>query len=225
MPATSMPSGTSATSSATAPSPTPSWPASASRDAIGVRGNHDAAALGGPEIEWFNPEARAAVEWTRDTISADDPRVARALPERRVVETSRSSTAARATRCGSTSPTVPSPRTTSRSSRPGTASTATPTCPVAWTATPDRVALVQPGATDGARARRRPDPAQPGQRRPAAGRRPAGAPTSSSTRAGRVTWHRVAYDIAPVQAAMRAAGLPARLARAAGVSAHGGTAA
>jgi diadenosine tetraphosphatase ApaH/serine/threonine PP2A family protein phosphatase len=29
---------------------------------------------------------------------------------------------------------------------------------------------------------------------------------------GRVTWHRVEYDVAPVQAAIRAAGLPGRLA-------------
>jgi hypothetical protein len=29
---------------------------------------------------------------------------------------------------------------------------------------------------------------------------------------GRVSWHRVAYDIEPVQAAIRAAGLPSRLA-------------
>jgi hypothetical protein len=29
---------------------------------------------------------------------------------------------------------------------------------------------------------------------------------------GRITWHRVAYDIARVQGAMRAAGLPDRLA-------------
>ena len=26
--------------------------------AVGVRGNHDAAAVGGDEIEWFNPDAR-----------------------------------------------------------------------------------------------------------------------------------------------------------------------
>src|SRR5215210_1953383 len=38
--------------------------------AIGVRGNHDAAAVGGREIESFNPEARAAMEWTRTHISA-----------------------------------------------------------------------------------------------------------------------------------------------------------
>ncbi|MEJ7696817.1 MAG: metallophosphoesterase family protein [Candidatus Limnocylindrales bacterium] len=37
--------------------------------AVGVRGNHDAAAIGGLEIEWFNPEARTAIEWTRDHIS------------------------------------------------------------------------------------------------------------------------------------------------------------
>ena len=43
--------------------------------AIGVRGNHDAAAIGGSEIEWFNPEARRAMEWTREAISP--PTVAR----------------------------------------------------------------------------------------------------------------------------------------------------
>src|SRR6516165_8505436 len=41
------------------------------RGAVGVRGNHDAAAAGGSEIDWFNPEARAAMEWTRSTISDD----------------------------------------------------------------------------------------------------------------------------------------------------------
>ena len=37
--------------------------------AVGVRGNHDAAAAGGPEIEAFNPEARRAMEWTRRRIA------------------------------------------------------------------------------------------------------------------------------------------------------------
>ena len=35
----------------------------------GVRGNHDSAAVGGPEIDWFNPDARRAMEWTRAAIS------------------------------------------------------------------------------------------------------------------------------------------------------------
>lgn len=37
--------------------------------AVGVRGNHDAAAVGGSEVEWFNPEARTAIEWTRARIA------------------------------------------------------------------------------------------------------------------------------------------------------------
>src|SRR5438876_11756863 len=36
--------------------------------AVGVRGNHDAAAGGGSEIEWFNPDARRGMEWTRTAI-------------------------------------------------------------------------------------------------------------------------------------------------------------
>ena len=56
------------------------------RDATGVRGNHDAAAIGGPEIDWFNPEARAAAEWTRDSIADSTRAWLSALPERRVVD-------------------------------------------------------------------------------------------------------------------------------------------
>ena len=50
--------------------------------AVGVRGNHDAAAIGGSEIEWFNPEARAAIEWTRTRISTTTRAWLTALPER-----------------------------------------------------------------------------------------------------------------------------------------------
>ena len=71
--------------------------------AIGVRGNHDAAASGAIEIDWFNPEARAAMEWTRDGHLGDDARLARgAAPSAGPRPPSRSSTAARATRPGST---------------------------------------------------------------------------------------------------------------------------
>src|SRR5690349_3184978 len=49
--------------------------------AVGVRGNHDAAALGGPEIDWFNPDARAAAEWTRDRLSAATRAWLGALPQ------------------------------------------------------------------------------------------------------------------------------------------------
>jgi predicted phosphodiesterase len=52
--------------------------------AIGVRGNHDAAAIGGLEIEDFNPEARAAMEWTRRQIKPATREWLAALPLRRV---------------------------------------------------------------------------------------------------------------------------------------------
>ncbi len=50
--------------------------------ALGVRGNHDVAALGGPEIEWFNPDARRAMEWTRERIRPATRAWLEALPER-----------------------------------------------------------------------------------------------------------------------------------------------
>lgn len=52
--------------------------------AIGVRGNHDAAALGGDEIESFNVDARRAMEWTRSTITDATRAWLSALPERLV---------------------------------------------------------------------------------------------------------------------------------------------
>ncbi len=58
----------------------------AAAGAIGVRGNHDAAACGGNEIDWFNNDARAAMEWTRRQISATTLDWLRALPERREAE-------------------------------------------------------------------------------------------------------------------------------------------
>src|SRR5512138_1036464 len=56
------------------------------RGAVGVRGNHDTAALGGAEIDWFNPDARRAMEWTRTAVSRDSVAWLRELPERRTLE-------------------------------------------------------------------------------------------------------------------------------------------
>lgn len=54
-------------------------------DAVGVRGNHDSAALGGPEIEWFNPDARRAAEWTASVISSATTAWLGGLPESRSI--------------------------------------------------------------------------------------------------------------------------------------------
>ena len=51
--------------------------------AIGVRGNHDAAGVGGPEIDWFNHDARRAMEWTKATISESTRAWLAGLPQRR----------------------------------------------------------------------------------------------------------------------------------------------
>ena len=50
--------------------------------AVGVRGNHDAAAIGELSTEAFNDEARAAVEWTARTISGATRDWLAALPQR-----------------------------------------------------------------------------------------------------------------------------------------------
>jgi len=83
--------------------------------------------------------------------------------------------------------------------------------PVAWVATPDRVGLVRTAdgtALDLGEYRTLLNPGSVGQPRD-------GDPRAGylvlDLELGRVTWHRVGYDVGRVQAAMRAAALPARL--------------
>lgn len=180
-------------------------------DALGVRGNHDAAALGGAEIDWFNPDARAAMEWTRTRLTARSRAWLADLPERRVdgdwtlvhgsvrdplweYVTSRSAAAASldalTTRVGLHGHTH---------------------IPIGWAARDDGVATTLP--SDG---RAMPidsrrvllNPGSVGQPRD-------GIPTASwlvvDTEQWTATWRRVAYDIPAVQERMRGAGLPRRL--------------
>jgi diadenosine tetraphosphatase ApaH/serine/threonine PP2A family protein phosphatase len=182
------------------------------RAAIGVRGNHDAAAIGGREIDWFNPEARAAIEWTRRAMSEATRSWLAALPDRRVLE-------------GITlvhgSPRDPireyiSDRFVaednlavleSRHALHGHTHV-----PVAWLDGGSRVSLLR--VDDGSSlelgsTRALLNPGSVGQPRDGD---PRAAYLLLDTDAGLVTWHRVPYEIAPVQAAIRAAGLPPRLA-------------
>jgi diadenosine tetraphosphatase ApaH/serine/threonine PP2A family protein phosphatase len=180
--------------------------------AVGVRGNHDAAACGGPEIDWFNPEAKAAMEWTRRAISARTRSWLGALPDRLVdgpftlvhgsprdpiweyvtsVPVARANLAAFDTSVGLHGHTH---------------------IPIVFRDHDGRVEAATPGdgssiALDGGRMLL--NPGSVGQPRD-------GDPRASyaiiDTDAGRCTWQRVAYDIEAVQVAMRAAGLPERLA-------------
>ena len=199
-PAMSTRSGTSATSSATAREPDAVVARLDERDATGVRGNHDAAAVGGPEIDWFNPEARAAAEWTRDTIVRTTTRRGSApCPERRV--DGRRHARPR-------QPTRPAAGVRHRPCRPPR----------------DNIAVQEtqhglhghthvPGRLDRARriasrwsspshgraielgaCRTLLNPGSVGQPRDGD---PRAATSSSTASVGRVTWHRVAYDIEP----------------------------
>ena len=74
------PSGSWATSSATDRSPTRSSPGSPSEKALGVRGNHDSAAVGELDTDAFNDDARAAIEWTMGELN-NETRAWLAQPE------------------------------------------------------------------------------------------------------------------------------------------------
>ena len=182
-------------------------------EAVGVRGNHDAAALGGPEIDWFNPDARAAAEWTRDRMDGTTRAWLDGLPTKREL--------------GAVTLVHGSPRDPLReyvvSMGVALANLRALTTtyglhghthvPIAFIDAGTDLDVIEPRRRRPARPRRTHDAAQSGQRRAAPRRRPAGlVPRAGYRDATTVTWHRVAYDIGRVQAAIRAAGLPRRLA-------------
>jgi diadenosine tetraphosphatase ApaH/serine/threonine PP2A family protein phosphatase len=180
--------------------------------AIGVRGNHDAAALGGREIEWFNPDARAAAAWTRDAIDDATRAWLEAQPVRREIETM-------TLVHGSPRDPLREYIVTLGVALDNLALLTTPYglhghthVPIAFVDAGDDVEVVAPA--DGGRMvlDARTSLLNPGS---------VGQPRDGDPRAsylllepgsGAVTWHRVAYDIDRVQAAIRAAGLPRRLA-------------
>jgi predicted phosphodiesterase len=180
--------------------------------AIGVRGNHDAAALGGMEIEWFNPEARAAIKWTRDRISPATRAWLTGLPEVRSIDdhtlvhgSPRDPLREYVTSLGAV-------RAAFDDIATGHGLHGHTHVPVAFTQAGSRIDALQPddGATLEYGGRRTfLNPGSVGQPRDGD---PAASCLVLEPDAERATWHRVSYDIESVQRAMRAAGLPARLA-------------
>jgi predicted phosphodiesterase len=179
--------------------------------AVGVRGNHDAAACGGPEIDWFNPDARAAMEWTREAIAEPTRDWLGGLPERRVE--------------GDFTLVHGSPRdptweyvTSAAIARANIEVLGTTYglhghthVPVIYREDDGRVEAISPGAgervaLEGKRALI--NPGSVGQPRDGD---PAASYLVLDTSAGSCSWHRVSYDVTAVQAAMAAASLPSRL--------------
>ncbi|MBI3748842.1 MAG: metallophosphoesterase family protein [Chloroflexi bacterium] len=183
--------------------------------AIGVRGNHDAAACGGTEIEWFNPDARSAMEWTRQVVAEPTRAWLSALPERR-------ETGGFTLVHGSGRDPIWEYVTTPAAAAASLVAMDTPHglnghthVPAAYRVVDDRVGRLGPdrGTSESAVAlgggRLLLNPGSVGQPRD-------GDPRASylivDTDAGTASWTRVAYDIVAVDSAMRAAGLPRRLA-------------
>jgi predicted phosphodiesterase len=181
------------------------------RGAIGVMGNHDAAALGATEVEYFNTAARQAIAWTSRRISAATRAWLEAQPERR--EESRATLV-------HGSPREPTWEYVFSGSvaRLSFDAFTTALClhghthvPAAWIMRPDGLDLRQPEPGESVRldeGRLLVNPGSVGQPRD-------GDPRASAlvfdTAAGTLTWIRVPYPIAAVQAAMRAVRLPSVL--------------
>jgi putative phosphoesterase len=179
--------------------------------AVGVRGNHDAAALGGREIESFNVDARRAMEWTRATIADETKAWLAAQPETLEREgfllvhgsprdpiweyvtstpVARAAMAAMQTQVGLYGHTH---------------------LPVAYIEEDGRLETMSPGSGSELKIEGRRVLLNPGS----VGQPRDGIPTSGwmllDTDAGTATWRRTTYDIAHVQAAMTRLGLPERL--------------
>ena len=183
-------------------------------DAVGVMGNHDAAALGPPIIEWFNPYAAEAALWTRRTLTEDARAWLAALPEQVVVDgwTIVHGSARDPLQEYVTSPSVA--LATMRHVPTRTTLYGHTHVPKAWRAD-ETMQVVEDGGSIGAGPLALEgglwllNPGSVGQPRDG-DRRAAGMVLD--TGAGTATWLRVAYPIAATQAAIRRAGLPERLA-------------
>jgi predicted phosphodiesterase len=184
----------------------------ASLGAAGVRGNHDAAAVGGREIDDFNPEAKAAMEWTRRRIGPTTHDWLAALP---LLRTDLDLTSVHG------SPRDPIWEYVSSTAIARASFAAMTTThglhghthvPIAFLAGDTRLEVVAPSEgvalVFGSR-RAFLNPGSVGQPRD-------GDPRASylvlDPETGSATWHRVPYAIDAVAAEMRSVGLPSRLA-------------
>jgi diadenosine tetraphosphatase ApaH/serine/threonine PP2A family protein phosphatase len=179
--------------------------------AIGVCGNHDAAAIGRIDTEWFNDDARTAVEWAAEQLTPSARRWLEALPDTRVE--------------GDFTLAHGSPRdpiweyvfsaSTAAENLRGLASAYGAVghthVPAAFRSTDGRVESLAPSSTAELVLDERRlivNPGGVGQPRDG-DPRACGAVLDTGTRT--ITWQRVAYPIAETQGAMHSAGLPPRL--------------
>ena len=190
----------------------------ATLQAMGARsvlGNHDGAAIGTVDAGHFNPDARAAIEWTAEVVDANSRAYIASLPEvRRDAEL----TAVH----GSPRDPIWEYITGPAVAAPNFAAFETRFCLFGHTHVPAVYASVDgsleatqglPGATIPLGARALVNPGSVGQ--PRDGLRDAAyavITTGDAATDGSVEFRRVPYDVARTQRLMREAGLPPRLA-------------
>lgn len=179
--------------------------------ARGVKGNHDAAAVGGLEIEWFNPDARGAMEWTRSAIAPGTIAWLMALPELAVESEATLVHGSPREPIWEYVTSVPVARANLGLLQTRIGLNGHTHLPVAFVEEDGRIEVVAPGDGSVLELRGRRALVNPGS----VGQPRDGDPRSAylilDTEADTVAWHRVAYDIEIVQGDMRAAGLPASL--------------
>lgn len=183
--------------------------------AVGVMGNHDLAACGGLSLEDFNPDARAASEWTRNRMSESTRAYLAALP-RLLVPAGSGFTLAHGSPRDPIWEYLDSPWAAQES----LAAIDSPHCLVGHTHVPVVFRERRRGGMEATRVESESrlqlderrvvlNPGSVGQPRD-------GNPSASylilDTGAGLATWRRTAYDIGATQSAMLTAGLPPRLA-------------
>lgn len=182
-----------------------------SAGALGVCGNHDAAAVGRIDTDLFNTDARIAIEWTARRIEPSTRRWLEELPERREE--------------GDFSLVHGSPRDpiweyvySTQVARASLAAFSTPYCLVGHTHVPlvfradgERIQELGPGEDGGLTLDSRRALVNPGSVGQPRDRDPRAAGMTIDTERRTVTWHRITYDIARTQEAMRQVGLPGRL--------------
>ena len=180
-------------------------------EALGVCGNHEAAALGRIETSWFNDDARVAIEWTALRLSAASRAWLAALPLKREV-------------AGFTlvhgSPRDPIWEYVASAAVARANLELLPTAhgfighthdPRVFRESDGRLESLVPRAGGELRLDGRRSLLNPGSvGQPRDGDPRAGA-AILDTEEGTVSWHRVAYDVTVTQGRMRAAGLPPRL--------------
>jgi predicted phosphodiesterase len=176
-----------------------------------VMGNHDGAAIGTVDVDWFNPDAARAIDWTAEVVDENSRAYIAALPEIR--------------REGELTAVHGSPRDPTWEYITGTSVAEanlpafdTRFClhghthvPVVFRAEDGRVELVpatpdRPISLDAGRGLL--NPGSVGQPRDG---NPAASYLVMDTDTSQAEFRRVRYDIAETQRLMRAVGLPARL--------------